>query len=250
MRLDKYLVENKYFDTRNKALNAIKNGAIKVDGKVIYKAALEIENQTIEIVEDLVLKYVSRGGLKLEAAITTFQLDFKDKVVLDIGSSTGGFTDCALQYGAKLVYAVDVGTNQLDLTLRNNSKVEVYENTNILSLVEFKEPIDIVLMDCSFISVNNILPALDYYLNENNYLILLIKPQFEVGKIKLKNGILKDSKKHLEVLENVEKYLNSRGMNIISIIKSPIKGGDGNQEYLAKVKKMEIKKYNFLSIIK
>ena len=250
MRIDKYLVLNNYFKTRNKAQIAILAKSVKVNGKIIDKPSYDIDgNVDIEIKMIDELKYVSRGGLKLEGAIKAFNLDFNNKVVLDIGSSTGGFTDCALKHGARRVYAVDVGSNQLDESLRNDKRVEVYENTNILNLIKFKEDIDIVLLDCSFVSVINLIEALDFYLNNNNYLILLIKPQFEVGHIKLKNGIVKDKKKHLEVLNKISKNLNDFGLYINEIIKSPIKGGDGNIEFLAKVSKIKLKNIDFMSII-
>ena len=250
MRIDKYLVLNNYFKTRNKAQIAILAKSVKVNGKIIDKTSYDIDgNVDIEIKMINELKYVSRGGLKLEGAIKAFDLDFNNKVVLDIGSSTGGFTDCAIKHGARRVYAVDVGSNQLDESLRNDKRVEEYENTNILNLIKFKEDIDIVLLDCSFVSVINLIEALDFYLNNNNYLILLIKPQFEVGHIKLKNGIVKDKKKHLEVLNKISKNLNDFGLYINEIIKSPIKGGDGNIEFLAKVSKIKLKNIDFMSII-
>lgn len=251
MRIDKYLVEKGYFETRTKALNAIKAEAVYVDGQLITKASYLVEEEAnIEIITAKTLPYVSRGGLKLLGAIKQFKLDFKDKVVLDIGSSTGGFTDCSLQAGAKKVYAVDVGTNQLHPKLLADERVEAHQNTNILSLPKFSLPIDIVLMDASFVSVSTLLPALNHYVNFNNYLILLIKPQFEVGHIRMKNGIVKNSKQHLQVLESVSLTLNSQGLYINEIMLSPITGGDGNKEFLAKISRMPNKKIDFLTIIK
>ena len=169
MRLDKYLVDKGYFKTRNKALTAIKNGAVLVAGSTIFKPSYEVlDSLDIKINTNLLIPYVSRGGLKLETAIKSFNLNFQNKVVLDIGSSTGGFTDCAIKHGAKLVYAVDVGTNQLDESLKSNAKVVSLENTNILSLPFFSNSIDIVLLDCSFVSVNVLLPAINNYVTENN----------------------------------------------------------------------------------
>ena len=250
MRLDKYLVDKGYFKTRNKALTAIKNGAVLLAGSTIFKPSYEVlDSLDIIINTNLLIPYVSRGGLKLETAIKSFNLDFQNKVVLDIGSSTGGFTDCAIKHGAKLVYAVDVGTNQLDESLKSNAKVVSLENTNILSLPFFSNSIDIVLLDCSFVSVNVLLPAINNYVTENNYLVLLIKPQFEAGNIYLKNGIVKDKKMVLNILNKVEKELNSINLYLNKIIKSQIKGKDGNQEYLAIVSRKEAKKIDFLTII-
>lgn len=237
MRLDQYLVENGYFESRAKAQREVKNGAISVNQKIITKVAFDITiSDHVEIVKET-LKYVSQGGLKLEGAIKTFKLDFQDKVVLDIGASTGGFTDCALMHGAKLVYAVDVGTLQLAEKLRIDKRVISFENTNILEIPEFDNPIDIIVMDVSFVSVVNLIPAIKHYLNNSNYLVLLIKPQFEVGHFKMKNGVLKDKKKHLEVLLNVNKRFLENGLYINKVIVSPIKGGSGNIEFLAQVSK-------------
>ena len=250
MRLDKYLLLNNYFNSRNKAHMAILNKAIFVNDKLVTKPSYDVlESDIITIKNENILPYVSRGGLKLEGAINSFNLDFKDKTVLDIGASTGGFTDCALKHGAKLVYAVDVGHDQLATELKNDKKVLSLEDTNILSLPTFPEKIDIVLLDCSFVSITNLLDALVYYLNENNYLIVLIKPQFEVGHIYLKNGVVKDKKLIIKVLEKIEKALNSISLYINNITKSIIKGSTGNQEYLAYVSKKETKKIDFSSII-
>ncbi len=149
MRLDLYLVQNGYYSSREKASDAIKKGIVLVDGKLILKPSFNCENVQITITEEL-LAYVSWGGMKLKRAIDYFQLDFNDKVVLDIGSSTGGFTDCALQHGAKLVYAVDVGTNQLAQSLRCDLRVKVFEQTNIMDF-EVEERFDYLVMDVSFV---------------------------------------------------------------------------------------------------
>ena len=161
MRLDLFLVEKGYFKSRNKAHDEIIKGAIKINGSVIKKPSfLCEEDDVIEIDSSLLLKYVSRGGLKLEGAITSFNLDFNNKIILDIGSSTGGFVDCALQHGAKLVYAVDVGDNQLDESLRNNNKIKLYENTNILD-TNFDVKFDFITMDVSFVSIEYLLNGID-----------------------------------------------------------------------------------------
>lgn len=250
MRLDLYLLENNYFDSRTKARNAIESEAVMVNGKIIKKASFEVDNTIkIEIIKDT-NPYVSRGGLKLEAAINEFHLDFKDKIVLDIGSSTGGFTDCSLKHGAKLVYAVDVGTNQLDNSLRNREDVVLFEQTNILDVGGFDVAFDYIVMDVSFISINKILPAINRFLTENTIFICLIKPQFEVGKIYLKNGIVKDRTTHISVLNKIIKELSEYNLGIVKLINSPILGGSGNKEFLACIKKNTPSKVNILEVCK
>ena len=250
MRLDVFLVEKNHFSSRQKAQNAIKEGAVCVNGKIVLKPNFECaEFDSIEILKET-NPYVSRGGYKLEAAIKHFYLDFKDKVVLDIGSSTGGFTDCALKHGAKLVYALDVGTNQLDESLRNRSDVISMEQTNILDVESFPTKIDFIVMDVSFVSITKILPAIDKFLDENNAFVCLVKPQFEVGKIYLKNGIVKDRTMHIKVLEDVKSVIESYGMGIEKMIASPILGGSGNKEFLIYVKRNVKSKVNIIEVCK
>lgn len=232
MRIDVYLCEHGYFKTRSKATLAIKAKAVYVNDKLVTKAGFMVNDGdkiTIAMETD---KYVSRGGYKLEAAIMAFNLDFTNKIVLDIGASTGGFTDCALKHNASFVYSVDVGSDQLDESLKNNPKVNNMEKTNILN-TNIADKIDFIVMDVSFVQIKNMIPALLKYATSNNQMIILIKPQFEVGKIYLKNGIVKDSKMHLSVLENVDKILRENGIYIQKCIPSPILGGSGNKEYLA-----------------
>ena len=250
MRLDIFLVEQGYFKSRSKAQAAIEEGAIQVSGKIILKSNYEIEEgASIEILKNN-NPYVSRGGLKLEAAIKAFHLDFKDKIVLDIGSSTGGFTDCALSFGARLVYAVDVGTNQLDSSLRGRKEIIVMEQTNILSVSSFPVRFDFLVMDVSFVSIEKILPAIDCFLDEDASFICLIKPQFEVGKRYLKNGIVKDRALHIKVLEQVNRALELYHMGIVQLIPSPILGGSGNKEFLACIKKNAKTRINYLEVCK
>ncbi len=248
MRLDIYLVTKGFFDSRTKAQNAIKSEDILVDGKLITKPNFEVEEPQIEILKKS-NPYVSRGGLKLEEAIQSFQLDFKNKVILDVGASTGGFTDCALKHGASKVYALDVGTSQLDDSLRQDSRVISMENTNILDLFSLPEPIDFIVMDVSFVSIEKLLPAIDRFLTNQNRWICLIKPQFEVGKVYFKNGVIKDSKIHLKVLEQVEAALESYHMAITKLIPSPILGGSGNKEFLAYIEKDAVCRVNFLKSV-
>ncbi len=247
MRIDLYLVEHNNFESRSKAQEAIKEGAILVNGKVCTKPSTDIiESDIIEVSFDA-LKYVSRGGFKLEGAIKEFNLDFNSKTVLDIGSSTGGFTDCAIKHGAELVYCVDVGTDQLHKTLRDNPKVRLYENTNIL---DFNVDIsfDYLVMDVSFVSIEHVIVGVMKYLNDTNSLICLIKPQFEVGKM-IGKGVIKDSSIHLKVLNNVYDYLERIGLYINKIAPSPIKGGSGNIEFISEISKRKSNKPNFKDVV-
>lgn len=235
MRLDIYLVDNGYYKSRELAKEAIIKGLVKVNNEVITKPSYEIDNGIIEFNE--VLKFVSRGGLKLEKAINEFYLDFKDKIIVDIGSSTGGFTDCSLQYGAKHVYAIDVGTDQLDKKLLANPNVTSMEETNFLDVDRFSFDVDYYVTDVSFVSVKKIL----YHLMEleAKEMVILIKPQFEADPKWLnKNGVLKDRSKHISILIDMNEYINSIGYKIHKITPSPIKGKSGNIEYLAYIKKI------------
>ena len=248
MRLDLFLVENNYFNSRQKAQNAIKEGAVSVNGKVINKPNFECSLGDDIVILKETNPYVSRGGYKLEAAIKNFYLDFNDKVVLDIGASTGGFTDCALKHGAKLVYAVDVGTDQLDESLRNRNDVVSLEQTNVLDIESFDNEIDFIVMDVSFVSISKILPAIDKFLTDKNGFVCLVKPQFEVGKRFLKNGIVKDRTLHIKVLEDVKSAIESYGMGIEKMTVSPILGGSGNKEFLIYVRRNVKSKVNIVEV--
>ena len=250
MRLDVYLVEKGLFSTRNKAQVAIKDNAISINGKIISKPNYDVADTDDVVILKEANPYVSRGGFKLEKAIKEFNLDFTNKTVLDIGSSTGGFTDCSLKHGAKLVYSVDVGTNQLDESLLNRNDVVVYEQTNILDVHSLPTPIDFIVMDVSFVSIEYILPAVDRFLNDDNGFVCLIKPQFEVGKVHLKNGIVKDRTTHIKVIENVSNALKQYNMGILKLIPSPILGGSGNKEFLAYIKRNVESKVNIIEVCK
>lgn len=247
MRLDIYLVENKYFESRSKASDAIKKGAIKVDSKIITKASYEVMDSSKVEVEFETAKYVSRGGYKLEGAIKAFNVDFKDKIILDIGSSTGGFTDCALQAGAKLVYSVDVGTNQMHPSLRMDDRVKLFENTNIL---DFNENVsfDYLVMDVSFVSILHVIPGIEKFINDSNSLICLIKPQFEAGKM-INKGVIKDKTIHNKILDNISRSLNERELYINKIAPSPIKGGSGNIEFISQISRHKTLINNFRNIV-
>ncbi|MDN5305071.1 MAG: rRNA (cytidine1920-2-O)/16S rRNA (cytidine1409-2-O)-methyltransferase [Fusobacteriaceae bacterium] len=241
-RLDILLVKNGFFDSREKAKRAIMAGIILVNNQKIDKAGTIIkynEDKEPEIrIKGDVCPYVSRGGYKLEKAIKEFNIDFKDKIVLDIGSSTGGFTDCSLQNGAKYVYAVDVGTNQLAWKLRDDKRVKSIENMHIkhLTLNDIdNEKVDIMVMDVSFISITKIIPDLNKFIKKSGILMALIKPQFEVGAENIeKGGIVRDISKHKLAIENVIKIANNTGFYLANIDISPIKGSKGNIEYITK----------------
>jgi len=241
MRLDNYLVLKGYFDSRTKAQSIIKSKLVKVNDKIIDKPSFDINDNDVVLVTKDNCPYVSRGGLKLEEAIKVFNLDFKDKVVLDIGSSTGGFTDCAIKHGARLVYAVDVGRDQLHESLKNNPKVISYEETNIKDIDSFENKIDYVVMDVSFVSIEYIIEYIYKFVSESDAFMCLIKPQFEVGKMYLKNGIVKDKNLYRKVLENIIAKLSEYNLGIVDIRLSPIKGGSGNKEFISLIKKGESK---------
>ena len=247
MRLDLLLVEKGLFKSRNKAQAAILDNAIYVDDKLANKPSLDInEHSKIEIKKE-VCPFVSRGGYKLLEAIKKFNLDFNDKIIVDIGASTGGFTDCALQNNAKKVYAIDVGTNQLDSKIKNDSRVISLENTNILDIKGFDDEIDFFVMDVSFVSIEYLLPGLNNLIKDSK-LICLIKPQFELGKSHLKNGVVKDRKLHLKVLNQVNEALNEYNLGIKKLIPSPILGGSGNKEFLALIERNIKTSINFIEI--
>lgn len=229
MRLDVYLTEQGYFKTRSRAQNEIKEGHVLVNSKK-EKASYQVEENDLITLTN-VIPYVSRGGLKLEKAIKCFNLDFKDKTVLDIGASTGGFTDCALKSGAKKVYAVDVGSDQLDESLKKDLRVISLENTNILD-TDIKDNIDYLVMDVSFVSILHLVDAIKKYLNDTNKLICLIKPEFESKELN-KKGVIKDKQAHIQILNNVYRALAENGLFINELDYSPIKGGSGNIEFIS-----------------
>ncbi len=233
MRIDQFLV-NHFNLSRSRAQLLIKDGAVCVMGKVITKSSHEIpENFDINLVTITdTVKYVSRAGLKLEHALQEFSLDVNHKKCLDIGSSTGGFTDCLLQYGASHIDCVDVGTDQLHEKIKTNSHVSVFEQTDIRNFDG--DNYDIIVADISFISLNSIIPILSKFCKNNTQIILLIKPQFEVGKEFLnKQGIVKDNQVITESIEKIKTTLHENGFVMNSIINSPILGGDGNREFLS-----------------
>lgn len=236
-RIDVLLVEQGYFDSREKAKTAIMAGLVFGNQERIEKAGTKIPRDTKLTVKGAIHPYVSRGGLKLEKALKLFQIDMNGRVMLDIGSSTGGFTDCALQYGASYVYAIDVGYNQLDWSLRNDERVNVKERTNFRYMtpedLDGPSP-DFASIDVSFISLRIILPPLVALLGRPADIVALIKPQFEAGREKVgKSGVVRDAKVHQEVLETVLSFASELGYVLQGLTYSPITGGEGNIEFLA-----------------
>ncbi len=236
-RIDKFLVELGFAETLKKAQALIMSGAVMVNEHRVEKpsemffseAKIRIKGEANKI------KYVGRGGLKLERALEKFHIQPNEYVCLDVGSSTGGFTDCLLQNGAKKVVALDVGTNQLVWELRNNQKVEVRENTNAryLKPTDFSEKFDLIVMDVSFISVTKIFPALIKLLKDNGKIIVLVKPQFEVEKSEVeKGGLVLETEKHEKVIARINQAARKIGLDILDTIESPILGASGNKEFL------------------
>ena len=226
MRLDEFLVKEKFVESRNKAKELIKNKKVKVDGKIVTKPSLNVDNPNIEILEKV---YVSRAAWKLKNYLEKYNISFKDKSVIDVGSSTGGFSEVALEKGAKRVVCVDVGSNQLHKKLRENKKIEVYENTDIRDF-ESDKKFDILVSDVSFISLLKIFDKLATLSDE---MILLFKPQFEVGveAKRDKRGVVVDKDAIIKARENFEKYIN-KDFEILRSEESSIKGKEGNIEYI------------------
>ena len=238
-RIDKLLVERGLADSRTKAHAMVMAGVVLVDEQRVEKPSHQFDtNSAIRIKggDDPTSRYVGRGGLKLEAALREFQIDVSGFVCLDVGASTGGFTDCLLQNGAKKVFAVDVGHNQIDWRLRNDPRVEVREGVNARYLTpeEFPEKFDLVVMDVSFISVTKVLPAIVPLVALDGSIVALIKPQFEVGRGEVGGGgIVRDEAKRLRAVEEVNKAARSLGLELLKVIESPITGAEGNIEFLA-----------------
>jgi 23S rRNA (cytidine1920-2'-O)/16S rRNA (cytidine1409-2'-O)-methyltransferase len=232
-RIDVLLVKKGLFPSREKAKAAIMAGEVYVDGKRAEKAGEMVKEDAKIEIKRVSLPYVSRGGIKLEKALNFFQIDVKDKIALDVGASTGGFTDCLLKHGAKKVYAVDVGYGQLHWSLRNDPRVVVIEKTNIRFLNTLPEMVDIITVDVSFISLELVIPSADKFLKVNGEVVALIKPQFEAGREKVgKKGIVKDKTAHKEVLEKIIKLFKNINYGVCGVTYSPIKGAEGNIEYL------------------
>jgi 23S rRNA (cytidine1920-2'-O)/16S rRNA (cytidine1409-2'-O)-methyltransferase len=237
-RIDKLLQIRGLAESRTKAQALVMSGVVLVNEKRAEKpsetydanAAIRIKGESPES------RYVGRGGLKLEKALSEFGIDPTGLVCLDIGSSTGGFTDCLLQHGAKHITCVDVGTNQLAWRLRNDPRVEVRENTNARDLQpdDFDTKFGLIVIDVSFISVTKVFPALLNLLDDQGRIITLIKPQFEVGRGEVgKGGIVREAEKHDRVVNEINDFAKSIGLRVCGVIESPILGAEGNREFLA-----------------
>ncbi len=242
-RLDVLLVKQGLAESREKAKAIIMSGNVFVDGQREDKAGSTFDEEKVEItVKGNTLKYVSRGGLKLEKAIDKFGVNVQDAVCMDIGASTGGFTDCMLQNGATKVYSVDVGHGQLAWKLRNDERVVCMEKTNFryLTREDIADDLDFASVDVSFISLTKILLPARNLLKDNGKMVCLIKPQFEAGKEKVgKKGVVRDEKVHVEVIEKIFDFIDILDFEFLALDYSPIKGPEGNIEYLIYIEKKE-----------
>jgi len=238
-RIDKLLVKKGLVPTREKAQALIMAGQVFVNGQKVSKAGEKFpEDAKIEV--KATQKYVSRGGYKLEKALRDFKLNVENFTCLDVGASTGGFTDCLLQHGAKKVYAVDVGTGQLDLKLRKHPKVVSYEKTDIRNLSEKQVPekVDLATIDVSFIPLEKVLPSVVKFLKNDGLIIALIKPQFELSPKDVKKGVVKSEEKRREAIEKVVKFATENvKLSVLNITKSAPKGPKGNEEFLILMRK-------------
>jgi hemolysin TlyA family protein len=235
VRIDQLLYKRALTESREKARALIFEGKVIVNGQKIEKPGTMV-NQNAEItICGETLPYVSRGGLKLEKALKEFSIDVKDKVAMDVGASTGGFTDCLIQHGAKKVYSVDVGYGQLAWKLRTDPRVVPIEKTNIRYMPKEKIPeeVDIVTVDVSFISLRLVIPKILEFLKPDGEIIALIKPQFEAGKGEVpKGGVIKDPEKREKIVQEIKQFFESLNVKIVGIIPSPIPGQKGNIEFL------------------
>ncbi|KUO50544.1 MAG: RNA methyltransferase [Desulfitibacter sp. BRH_c19] len=234
-RLDVLVVDKNLIESREQAQRAIMAGEILINDIRITKPGTKVDDDSNIRYTGKAQPYVSRGGLKLKKAIDTFAIDFTDKIVIDIGASTGGFTDCALKHGAQKVYSVDVGYGQLAWSLRNDSRVIVMERTNARGLTQdmFLEKVDIIIMDVAFISITKIMPQLLQLIKNDGIIITLIKPQFEAGRENVgKKGVVKDPEIHKSVIRSVISEAEKVGLYAKKLEHSPIRGPEGNIEFL------------------
>ena len=234
-RLDVLLVKHGLAESREKAKAIIMSGIVYVDGQKEDKAGTRFEDQARVEASGGLLKYVSRGGLKLEKAMTHFGVELNGKVCMDVGASTGGFTDCMLQNGAVKVYSVDVGHGQLAWKLRNDPRVVCMEKTNIRYVTpdDIGDPVEFSIFDAYFITLTQVLGPVKELLTEDGQIVCLIKPQFEAGREKVgKKGVVREKSTHLEVIETVISFAKAIGFQILNLEYSPIKGPEGNIEYL------------------
>ncbi|WP_315079889.1 TlyA family RNA methyltransferase [uncultured Clostridium sp.] len=247
-RLDILLVEKGIITSRDRAKACIMEGKVFVDGQRVDKAGEKVSVIANIEYKGAKLKYVSRGGLKLEKAMKSYDISLENKVCMDIGASTGGFTDCMLQNGAKKVYSVDVGYGQFAWKLRTDERVVCMERTNIryVTLEDIGEPLDFASIDVSFISLKKIMPATLGLLKDTGEVVALIKPQFEAGREKVgKKGVVREISTHKEVVYGIIEFLKNENLNILGVGYSPIKGPEGNREYLVYFTKDTEKESNF-----
>ena len=242
-RLDVLLVEQGFAASREKAKAIIMSGIVYVDGQKEDKAGSTFSSTAKIEVKGATLKYVSRGGLKLEKAMSHFDISLENKICMDVGASTGGFTDCMLQNGAVKVFSVDVGHGQLDWKLRQDERVVCMEKTNIryVTKEDINAELDFASIDVSFISLTKVLGPVYELLKEKGQIVCLIKPQFEAGREKVgKKGVVRDIKVHHEVVEQIVDFTKGHGLKPLHLEFSPIKGPEGNIEYLLHVEKTEV----------
>lgn len=244
MRIDLYLCENKFANSRTKAKSLIEKNLVYYRGKLVNKPSFDVCTDEVEVKEHT--EYVGRGAYKLLKAFDVFDIG-KHDLCLDIGSSTGGFTQVLLKNGAKEVYAIDVGVNQMVDELRYDKRVHLYENTNFRNIsVDDYPKFDLIVCDVSFISLKMIIPNSVKMLKNNGEMIFLIKPQFE---LKSKNHIINNKKKHLSIINDINSYLNSEGIYISDMTYSPIKGKSGNIEYLIHITTLDNKNIKFKDVV-
>ena len=242
MRLDVAVFERGYAETREKAKALIMAGSVYLNGQKALKGGVNVKESDVIEVRGAVNPYVSRGGLKLHKAVSSFSLDLKDCICMDIGASTGGFTDCMLVNGAKKVYSIDVGYGQLAWKLRCDERVVNLERTNFRYVTREQVPdeVDFASVDVSFISLKLILPVMHTLLKDGGKSVCLIKPQFEAGKENIgKKGVVRDKKVHEDVVRNITSFATENGFAVLDVDFSPIKGPEGNIEYLMFIEKRE-----------
>ena len=242
-RLDVYLYEKQYFKSRQKSREAIVDGCVSVGGSIVTKPGTVVSEGVDIAVSNKCNRFVGRGGLKLEFALMSFGVDVRGKIAIDVGASTGGFTDCLLRYGIKKVYAIDVGHGQMDEDLAANSKVALTEGLNARGLMPGEingGNIDIAVIDVSFISLKSVLLPVAAQLKEGADIICLVKPQFEVGPGSVgKNGIVKSAKARMAAVEEIKAFASENSLIPVAEAESPISGASGNVEYLLHLKKAD-----------
>lgn len=240
-RIDEGLLERSLAKTRSEAKRLILEGFVLLNGSIVIKPSTPIEDSDVISIKERP-KYVSRGGIKLEFALKKFNIDVKDFITADIGASTGGFTDCLLQHGARKVYAVDVGYGQLDLRLREDPRVTLIENTNAryIKKEQIPENLDLIVMDVSFISISKIVPHIKGFLKKDGQIVSLVKPQFEGERRFVKKGVVKDKELQEKIITNLIDKINQSGQQVTSITYSPIKGAKGNIEYFFLIKDSQV----------